>query len=146
MKKQQGFTLIELMIVVAIIGILAAIAIPAYQDYTVRAKVSEIVGIAAASKTAVYDHFVSKGSMPTENTDAVVTDQKANLDDSSYATSATYTRTSSSVSQFQITTEGLTSSANGKTMIFVLTASDTGLKMDCTGGDLQDKYRPGQCR
>jgi len=53
MKKQQGFTLIELMIVVAIIGILAAIAIPAYQDYTIRAQVSEGMTLAAAAKAAI---------------------------------------------------------------------------------------------
>ena len=52
-KVQQGFTLIELMIVVAIIGILAAVAFPAYQDYTIRAKVTEGLGLASAGKTAV---------------------------------------------------------------------------------------------
>lgn len=60
-KVQQGFTLIELMIVVAIIGILAAIAIPAYQDYTVRAKVSEGLELAKAAKTTVAESFQSDG-------------------------------------------------------------------------------------
>jgi len=55
MKKQQGFTLIELMIVVAIIGILAAIALPAYQDYTVRARVSEVILAASSCRTAITD-------------------------------------------------------------------------------------------
>jgi type IV pilus assembly protein PilA len=58
-KVQQGFTLIELMIVVAIIGILAAIAIPAYQDYTIRAKVTEGIGLADAAKTAVAEAYQS---------------------------------------------------------------------------------------
>ena len=61
-KLQQGFTLIELMIVVAIIGILAAIAIPAYQDYTIRAKVSEAIGFAAAAKTSVSEAIMTAGS------------------------------------------------------------------------------------
>lgn len=64
-KVQQGFTLIELMIVVAIIGILAAVALPAYQDYTVRAKVSEVVLAASASKTAIAEWAQTKNVLPT---------------------------------------------------------------------------------
>ena len=63
-KLQKGFTLIELMIVVAIIGILAAIAIPAYQDYTIRAQVSEGMNLAAAAKAAVAESFLNRGSAP----------------------------------------------------------------------------------
>ena len=64
-QVQKGFTLIELMIVVAIIGILAAVALPAYQDYTTRAKVSECVGMISACKTAVTEYYSSQGEMPT---------------------------------------------------------------------------------
>ena len=66
-KIQKGFTLIELMIVVAIIGILAAVAIPAYQDYTVRAKVTEGLSLASAAKTSVSEYFSSNDKLPTSN-------------------------------------------------------------------------------
>jgi len=69
-KLQKGFTLIELMIVVAIIGILAAIAIPAYQDYTVRAQVSEGMNLAAAAKAAVSEFFLNRGRAPMNRTEA----------------------------------------------------------------------------
>ena len=69
-KLQKGFTLIELMIVVAIIGILAAIAIPAYQDYTIRAQVSEGLNLAAAAKAAVAETFLNRGTAPADRTAA----------------------------------------------------------------------------
>ncbi len=72
---QQGFTLIELMIVVAIIGILAAIAIPAYQDYTIRAQVSEGLVLAAGAKTAVSEYYMERGDWPTENDAAGLADK-----------------------------------------------------------------------
>jgi type IV pilus assembly protein PilA len=65
-KVQQGFTLIELMIVVAIIGILAAVALPAYQDYTVRAKVSELILAGSSAKTAVAEAAQVNAAMPAE--------------------------------------------------------------------------------
>jgi type IV pilus assembly protein PilA len=69
-KLQKGFTLIELMIVVAIIGILAAIAIPAYQDYTIRAQVSEGMNLAAAAKAAVAETFLNTGAAPAGREEA----------------------------------------------------------------------------
>ena len=67
---QKGFTLIELMIVIAIIGILAVIALPAYQDYTARAQVSEAISLMEGQKSAVVEYYADKGKWPTKNADA----------------------------------------------------------------------------
>ena len=73
-QLQGGFTLIELMIVVAIVGILAAIAIPQYQDYTIRARVSEGVNLASAAKTGVAEFYNTNSSFPSSNSQAGIND------------------------------------------------------------------------
>ena len=87
---QKGFTLIELMIVVAIIGILAAIAIPAYQDYTIRAQVSEGLTLAAGAKSAVAEVFATSGVTPADRTAAGMT-AAATDTSGKYVTSVTVT-------------------------------------------------------
>jgi type IV pilus assembly protein PilA len=82
-NTQTGFTLIELMIVVAIVGILAAIAVPAYQDYTTRAKVTEGLQMAGAIKTAVSEYIITNGSVPAGSTNATF---GLNATDTSFAT------------------------------------------------------------
>ncbi|HEZ1599323.1 TPA: pilin [Neisseria meningitidis] len=69
---QKGFTLIELMIVIAIVGILAAVALPAYQDYTARAQVSEAILLAEGQKSAVTEYYLNHGTWPKNNTSAGV--------------------------------------------------------------------------
>ncbi|EMT4557643.1 pilin [Neisseria gonorrhoeae] len=69
---QKGFTLIELMIVIAIVGILAAVALPAYQDYTARAQVSEAILLAEGQKSAVTEYYLNHGKWPANNGDAGV--------------------------------------------------------------------------
>ncbi|ENS6070218.1 pilin [Neisseria gonorrhoeae] len=71
---QKGFTLIELMIVIAIVGILAAVALPAYQDYTARAQVSEAILLAEGQKSAVTEYYLNNGEWPENNGDAVTAD------------------------------------------------------------------------
>ena len=138
MKKQQGFTLIELMIVVAIIGILAAIAIPAYQDYTIRSKVSEGLQLAASPKLAVAEYSQSEGSFPTDNDEAGVAASESIA--GNYVDNIVI-----ALGQITITYSEPTEIA-GSTVILVATTTAGAVKWTCNTGNVLNRYLPSNCR
>ncbi len=140
-RTQQGFTLIELMIVVAIIGILAAIAIPAYQDYTIRAKVTEGIGFASSAKTAVSEYYLSNNDFP-DQTESGVADITTDI-----VQGVTVTRTDSNNGTITVQFEDLGGDTTaGDDIIFSGTGSTKGVEWTCTSGGLDAKYRPSNCR
>ncbi|MCI0401855.1 MAG: pilin [Gammaproteobacteria bacterium] len=140
---QQGFTLIELMIVVAIIGILAAVAIPAYQDYTVRAKVSEALSLASAAKTGVSEWFATNGNFPSTNA-SVGLPPAASITGNSVRSVAI---AAGGVITVTLGATGLPPDAAGTTLLLTPTNNVGAVQWTCTtGGSLLVKYRPASCR
>jgi type IV pilus assembly protein PilA len=138
MKNQQGFTLIELMIVVAIVGILAAIALPAYQDYTVRGRVSEALTAASAAKVVVAENaangaaFDSGWQAPTPTNNLT----SAAIDSSNGTITVTTTARAGAGSITFVPSPALVPG----------TPPSDRIAWDCKGGTLSVRYRPAECR
>jgi len=143
-SMQKGFTLIELMIVVAIIAILAAIAIPAYQDYLVRTQVSEGAVLTDGAKTAVAEFYSNTGRMPANNTSAGL------------ATAASIT--GKYVDNVNVAAGGIITATFGKQANTAITGAGTdtfvlspvthsgSIAWTCTGSKVNQKYLPTSCR
>jgi type IV pilus assembly protein PilA len=139
-SMQQGFTLIELMIVVAIIGILAAVALPAYQDYTVRAKVTEVILAASSPKTSIAEAAQTYSGMPS--TASATVDSQS----SKYVASVGYTSTATSTGVIVATASAAEGKINGQNIVLTGTYKDNGQVIWVCSGTIAAKYRPASCQ
>ncbi|WP_308425648.1 pilin [Marinobacterium nitratireducens] len=142
---QKGFTLIELMIVVAIIGILAALAIPAYQDYVARTQAAEALTIADSLKVDIQETYADYGACPLTGSVAGVSTMEGNYV-ASVALSASGATTCVITSTYK--GSGVAAGIQSKTLEISgdVSTGARNVKWVCTGGDLDDKYRPNACK
>ncbi|MFC4250404.1 pilin [Sinimarinibacterium flocculans] len=142
MKKQQGFTLIELMIVVAIIGILAAIAIPAYQDYVTRSKVTELVTAASACKASVSEYAQTMNALPGDISEAGCANNS-----SQYITSLGVGANGVITVAGRTGAGALPTAAAGNLVLTPTYDSTTGtVSWACDNSTIAEKYLPANCR
>lgn len=149
MEPQKGFTLIELMIVIAIISILAAIAIPAYQDYSVRSRVSEGLNICGSAKLAVSETFNSNGNFPSVDNLSYGLPAAVSIS-GTYVTSIQVTAGSGNINITYGNNIGGNPTANGKTIRLSPDTSTPGTMKWICGGTVATtmpaKYLPANCR
>ena len=143
-KQQQGFTLIELMIVVAIIGILAAVAIPAYQDHTLRARVTEGRNLASAGEAAVSESFVTNGVLPKTNASAGMATSTSRVGN---AVKSVAVGVGGAITVTYSAASG--SPLAGGTLLLAPTTLSGGVKWNSTNTTIAiviNRYRPSTCR
>lgn len=140
-SMQKGFTLIELMIVVAIIGILAAVALPAYQDYTIRAKTSEVVLAASGGKTAVAEAYQTLGHMPLNAVSAGF-----NAQVSPFVSTVNYSTTSASQAAIIAVASTKEPKISGSSVTLNGTADSAGVITWVCTASINAKYVPANCR
>src|ERR1700694_1591809 len=138
-RVQQGFTLIELMIVVAIVGILAAIALPAYQDYTIRARVSEALATAGACKTQIAEYMASRGALPANLSESGCSDVPSKYALAPIVGAGVITMTTSGAAEL-----GLAANTTFK-LTPVLSGTNI-TEWSCTAGTIPAKFIPASCR
>lgn len=144
-NKNCGFTLIELMSVVAIIGLLTAIAIPSYQTYLIRAKLIEILRFADAAKTYLWEEYATNAHMP-DPTSTAATNVSEMMLTSQYIDTATYTKIDAQTSSVEVKFKDMGAGADGETILFLLETDTSKINMDCSQGTMTDFYRPSSCR
>lgn len=140
MKRESGFTLIELMIVVAIVAILASIALPAYQNYVARVQVAEGIGLSTGAKLAIASHFADHGAFPVDNSDAGMA-TPASIS-GKYVASVTLGDKNGQINV--LFGNDASAMISGDTLTLQATDTQGSLRWQCSG--LDDKHLPSVCR
>lgn len=148
---QKGFTLIELMIVIAIVGILAAVALPAYQDYTARAQMSEALTLAEGQKTAVVEYYSNNGVFPKNNASAGVASASAGVASASEIVGKYVAKVDVSGNTITSTmkTSGVNKDISGATLVLEGAQKSGSFTWTCKAGSsngVKDKFLPSSCR